>query len=353
MKIAVITCYHDPDYIRARAIRAALASLENVEVIVIKNSHSNMLRYPEVLWKILKTRITRSPDAYLLTFRGYEMLPFVRILSIGKPLIFDELINMIEWAVYEHHKFGGTVAKLIGWCYHLGLQTCRIILADTDSHADVSSAISKIDRRKYAVIPISTDETVFRYHQSVPPNPGAKFRVFYYGNMRRLNGLQYFIAAAELLKANPNITFLIGGKTEKYEQYIIDAQSRGAHIEYRQWIPFDELPGLVERSSISVGGPFGNTYQSQHVINGKVFQFLASGRVALVGQAKNTGFFTNHVNCLLVPQADAQAIATEIDWAYQNQDQLPAIALAGRALYDERYSNQVIAEDLRQLLQGL
>ncbi len=353
MKIAVITCYRDPDYIRARALRASLASLENVEVIIIKNSHTNVLRYPEVLWKILKTRITRRPDVYLLTFRGYEMLPFVRLLSLGKPLVFDELVNMAEWVVYEHHKLSGIPAKLLGWGYHLGLLSCRIILADTDSHADASSGISRVDRRKYAVIPVGTDETAFLYHEPQLRPAGQPFQVFFYGAMLPLHGPQYVIQAAELLKDNPSITFLIAGKIGKYEQAIIDAQGRGARIEYRQWIPFDELPRLIAESCVNIAGPFGNTYQAQHVINGKTYQFLASGRIALIGEGKNTGPFINHTNCLLVPQGSAQAIASEIDWAYHNQNQLPAIGQAGRALYDERYSNTVIAEELHQILQGL
>jgi glycosyltransferase involved in cell wall biosynthesis len=353
MKIAVITCYRDPDYIRARALRASLALIEGVEVIIIKNSHLGVLRYPEIMWKILKTRVTRRPNVYLLTFRGDEMLPIIRLLTIGKPLIFDELVNAVAWVIYEHKKLRGLPAKIVSWGYGLWTRSCRVILSDTDSHADASSAISKIDRHKYAVIPVGTDETAFRYRQPVQLSPGVKFRVFFYGAMLPLHGPQYVIEAAELLKDNSNITFLIAGKIGKYEQAIIDAQGRGARIEYRQWIPFDELPQLVAESAINIAGPFGNTYQAQHVINGKTYQFLASGSVALIGRNKNTKPFINHVNCLMVPQADAQAITTEIDWAYHHQDQLPAIAVAGRALYDERYSNKVIAEELRQILRGL
>jgi len=350
MKIAVITCYRDPDYIRARALRAALASIPGTEVIVIKNSAKGAKRYLEVIRDIIKVRLTRHPDMYILTFRGYEMLPIVRILTMGKVMVFDELVNAVEWFVYEHKKLRGFGAKLLGWGYRLWANSCRFILADTESHADVSSGISRIDRNKYIVVPVSTDESAFTYREPVQRSAQQPFRVFFYGYMLPLHGPQYVLRAAELLKDNPNISFLIAGKTEKYQAEIDQAIQNGARIEYRAWVPFDELPEIVAGSAVNIAGPFGQTFQSRHVINGKVFQFLASGNVALIGANKNTDKFINHVNALVVPQGDAQAIAREIDWAYNHQDLLPAIARAGRKTYDQFYSNEVIAKDLQQML---
>ena len=104
MKLAIITCYKHPDYVRAKTLRAAARSLDNVEVIVVKNTQRGVLRYPEVLWRVLWVRLRLRPDVYLVTFRGYEIFPFVRTLSIGKTMWYDEFINPIEWAMMEHKK---------------------------------------------------------------------------------------------------------------------------------------------------------------------------------------------------------------------------------------------------------
>lgn len=343
MKIAVVTCYRDPDYIRARALRASLALIPGVEVITIKNKSKGAKRYLEVITAVIKTRLSQRPAAYILTFRGYEMLPVMRILTAGKPLIFDELVNAVEWFVYEHKKLHGFAAKVFSVGYRFWLKTCRVILADTPSHADASSGISKVDRRKYVVAPVGTDESAFRY-SPYQPDTSQGFRVFFYGYMLPLHGAEYVIRAAEMLKDNPNITFLVAGRTERCKDLLEAAQANGAHIEYRPWVPFDELPKLIQDSAVNVTGPFGNTFQSQYVINGKTFQFLASGSIALIGAAKDTGAFVDRVNSLVVPQADAAAIAQEIQWAYDNQNLLPGIAQAGRQLYDQYYSNKVIAD---------
>lgn len=353
MKIAVITCYNQPDYIRARVLRATLTRVPGVEVITIKNSSIGVKRYPEVLWKVLKTRVRERPDVYLLTFRGYEMLPFVRLLSIGKPFIFDELVNLVEWVVLEHKKLKGLPAKLLGFVYRAMLKSCRIILADTESHAEASSSISKIDRRKYRVLPVGTDESVFHYQEPRQRQPGQPFTVFFYGYMLPLHGPNFVLDAAELLKEYKNINFIIAGRTEKYKPMIEAAIAGGARIEYREWVPFEELPELIANAAINIAGPFGNTFQAQHVINGKVYQFLASGSVALLGAGKNTADFKNHENCLIVPQGNAEDIAREIAWAYNNPEKLPGIARAGHKLYEAKYSNTVLAESLEQMLRSL
>lgn len=349
-KIAVITCYRYPDYIRAITLRDSLALIPGIEVITIKNKSTGVMRYLEVILAILKVRLTKHPDIYLLTFR-WDLLPVVRLLSIGKPFILDELVNGIEYFVYEHKKFKGVIAKVFSFVYPIMANSARVILADTASHADASSALSKIDRRKYAVVPVSTDEKLFHYQPSQAVASGAPFRVFFYGYMLPLHGPQFVIQAAEILKNYPDIEFLIAGRIGKYEEMIQAAQSRGARITYRQWVPYAEIPELVRSSAINIAGPFGETLQAKHVINGKVYQFLASGAVTMLGANNSTDEFTNHQNCLIVPRGNAQAIADEILWAYQHQDQLPSIAAAGRQVYEAHFSNQVVAQQLASMLQ--
>ena len=47
--------------------------------------------------KTWRARRQQKPDVYLLTFRGYEMLPFYALLIAGsQPVVFDEWINPLE-----------------------------------------------------------------------------------------------------------------------------------------------------------------------------------------------------------------------------------------------------------------
>ncbi|CAN5425041.1 hypothetical protein BH09PAT4_BH09PAT4_03050 [soil metagenome] len=352
-KICIITCYKDPDYVRARTLRAALQADSRLEVIVIKNRHKSALRYPEVITKILKVRLTKNPDTYLLTFRGYELLPFFYFLTLGKKRIFDEFINLIEWTVYEHKKVKEKTlaARLLWVVYRFFLKRNKLILADTQVHAEYSANLMKLPIAKFRAVPVGTDEGVFM-PLDLHPDP-KEFRVFYYGNMLPLHGLQYVIDAAVALKTNPRISFLFIGGGNEAEGMIMDAQSKGANIEYKKWVPFADLPRFAAESNVCLGGPFGNTLQARMVITGKTYQFLAMGVPTLVGEVDEKTPFEDGGNCLLVDQANPAAIAAKVEWAYNHKKELAEIGKNGRKAYNAYYSSKVLNQELAEILKSI
>jgi glycosyltransferase involved in cell wall biosynthesis len=312
VKVAVITCYHDPDYIRARTLRAALAHCKDVEVIVCKNSQRGVLRYPEMLAKIVWLRLSRRPDVYLLTFRAYELLPWTAFVSWPKPFICDEFINPIEWLQEPRPQAWAKhlPVRFLGWWYKLFLRRAKVILADTEAHADYSAKLLGLPRSRFEAIAVGTDETVFKPQ---PLRPGKEFVVFYYGTMLPLHGLSYVIEAAHALKENKNIRFRMVGGGEKIEQMISDAASKGANITYEKWIPFEQLPDAIATANISLGGPFGNTVQGNHVITGKTYQFLAQGAPTLIGESKVSVKIGANGRKLFETFYTTKAIAAQLD----------------------------------------
>src|SRR5665213_977220 len=216
VKIAVITCYKQNDYVRARSLRTAFAAVPGVETLVIRNRQTGMLRFLEVPVKILAARWRQKPDVYVITFRGYEMLLFMVLTFIRKPIIFDELVNFTEWMEeHERLKPGTLRYRLFRRWYANLAKHCRFILADTDAHARHSAHLNRLDIGRYRTIPVGTDETVFHPRLSKPAGK-RPFTVFYYGNMLPLHGLSYVLEAAVLLKDQPDINFrCVGGKHSK------------------------------------------------------------------------------------------------------------------------------------------
>jgi glycosyltransferase involved in cell wall biosynthesis len=353
LKIAVVTCYDQNDYVRARTLRTAFAACPDVETIVVKNKHKGLLRYPEVAVKILALRFTKRPDAYVVTFRGYEMLLYLLLSFVRKPIIFDELINFVEYFFKEHQTFkSGTaferwVTKFYGW----QLKRCRFVLADTQAHADYSAALCRVPEEQFRVIPIGTDEKVF-HPQKVPGGKG--FDIFYYGNgMTPLHGLQYVLDAAVQLKDKPHISFTLVGGHEKAERACAEAVAQGAKVTYKAWVPFEEIPQMAAAASLCLGGPFGKTVQSQFVVTGKTVQFLACARPVLVGENEVSQLFQDRKNCLLVPPADVDAIVQAITWAAGHPKELASIAKSGRELHERHFSQDVINRLVRDIVKEL
>lgn len=354
VKVCIITCYNQPDYIRARTLRAAARSIDGVDVVVVKNTHKGLLRYAEVFLRLLIVRFKLRPDIYLLTFRGYEMLLPVRLLTIGKPLIYDEFIHPVEWAVYEHKKLSADnlLIGLFTLLYRILVRFVQLVLTDTDSHADLSAGLTGIKRSKIEAIPVGADESVFTAKTKTSKSKNKELTVFYYGNMLPLHGLKYVIQAAEKLRSEPVRFVLIGGNAATAAM-VGESQDAGANIEYKKWVEFTELPKRMTEADICLAGPFGGTYQSQYVITGKAYQYLAMGRPVIIGENKESGAFDDKKNALIVPEANASALADVIRWALGHRDELEKIGQSGQNLYRQKFSNEQLSLQLKDILARL
>jgi glycosyltransferase involved in cell wall biosynthesis len=291
---------------------------------------------------------------FILTFRGYELLMPMRLLTVGKPYIFDEFINLYEWVVYEHKKLkdGSLGAKLLRSWYRFWLKRTDAILTDTVSHADLSAKIMRLSRDKFYPLIVSTDETTFKRTASrVNPyaNPKA-FQVFYYGNMLPLHGIDVVIDAAKRLSKQGNIHLTIIGGKEALATEVQTAVDKGAYITYKKWVEFEELPQYMSAADVCLGGPFGDTFQAQYVITGKTYQLLQMSCAVILGESNESHIFTDKKNALIVKQGSGKALADAIEWAYKNKEKLPGIAKSGHELYEKELSNKVLTTQVKRLL---
>ncbi len=353
-KVCVVTCYRQPNYVRAVVLRKSVEA-SGFELIVVKNRYTSILRYPEVAIKLLISRFKNNPDTYLVTFRGYEILPLVLIIGIGKNIIFDEFINLSEWLFYEHKII--PPKSLIAKCF-TGLNAwimnkSDVILADTSCHAKFSSNLTGISREKYRVVPVSADESIFYQHIKKTSLKHKEFKVFFYGSMLPLHGLKYILESAVDLSSYRQIKFVIVGGKNKTRKLVDEHILFGARIEYIDWVPIDKLPALINDSELCLSGPFGDTVQSKQVITGKTYQFIAMGRVVVMGRIDNMSGFEDKVNSLIIDQGSSAKLTESILWAYKNRDKLNGIELKARLLYDNKYSNEATAKVMKKILMNL
>jgi glycosyltransferase involved in cell wall biosynthesis len=199
---------------------------------------------------------------------------------------------------------------------------------------------------RFRGLPVGADEKVF-FNPGLPKN--KEFTVFFYATMLPLHGLDVILEAIEKLKDYP-IKFVFSGGDDKTVATVAASKQRGAHIEHHKWIAYDKLREYAARAHLTLGGPFGNTTQANMVITGKTYQFLACGTAVMVGQTKENQMLKDQQNSLVVPLGDARALAHKIIWAYKHQNRLPAIAAAGKKLYNEQFSSTAIARQLASLL---
>ena len=355
-KTCIIICYKYIDYVRGNVLTSSFKQIDNISIFQIKNKKKNLLRYIEVLGCLVWTRLRYGPDIYVLTFRGYEILPFVRLITAGKPLIYDEFINPIEWLVFEHKIFKekSLPSKCITWFYRLLLKSVSRILTDTKIHADYSANLMRINQKKYLSIPVGADESIFNQSNDASSNEQRNeqnFEIFYYGSMLPLHGLKVVIDTALSLKSIPDIKFRIVGGSKATELQIKTAKKTGANISYQSWVELRNIVKMAKQANVCLGGPFGGTIQANNIITGKTYQFFALGCPTIIGDNDaNNGTFVDKINCIIVERNSVQSLREGILWSYKNRKSLHKISENARKTFQNEFSYKAISKLLEGVL---
>lgn len=357
IKVCYVLSYKHPNYVRSLVLIDLLKSHEHIEVLEARNTTKNILRYPQTLFKLLKIRIMQRPDIYVLGFRGYEIFMPVRLLSAGKPLIYDEFINLYDWFVHEHKKLGHT--SVFAWLLRnyskWTLSLSNKVLTDTNLNAEFSSRIHTMNPDKFVSIYVGTDESTFT--DTAPKKSNSKiFEVFFYGTMLPLHGVEHLLDTALALKGKPIHFTIVGGKGGRYEKLIraFVAEHKNVKITHLSWVNYEDLPTLISKADLCLGGPYGGTSQGQKVITGKTFQFLAMAKPVLIGKIAEEVGFKDRANCIEVEQGSPEELTKKIMWALDNRSKLEAIGVQGRKLYDAKFSRQaqkhILSDTIDELL---
>ncbi|OGL36140.1 hypothetical protein A3F38_01880 [Candidatus Saccharibacteria bacterium RIFCSPHIGHO2_12_FULL_48_21] len=357
-KVCYVVCYKDPEYIRTRTLTAALSSMGNIELLVLRNEYRNFFRYIEMPARLIVARIKYRPDIFVVGFRAHEIFWALYPAMVGKKIIFDEFINLHNWLIDEHRKLSknSVTIRILDSYMKWVIRRSAIILQDTQAHARLSAKIYETPRRKLAIVPVGADESTF-YPRQAKKKPG-RLEVIFFGNMLPLHGLEIILQSINLLRNENSLRgvhiTLIGGKGNKKMigriNNFIKLNKLSNTITYKEWVDYYNLPSYIARADLCLGGPFGNTSQARRVVSGKTYQFLAMAKPVVVGRIENEIEFRDKENCLLIEQGSPEALAKTISWANGHRAELKKIGQEARKLYIDHFSTTVLAKKLEKLL---
>lgn len=352
--VCYVHSYYSPRYVRTESLVKALRQIEGLKLYLARNTSKGYRRYLETLWKLLKIRILHNPPCYMLGFRGYEFFWIVRLMTLGRVLIYDHMMSPYDSLVNEKRtvRGNGLPGRLIRLYEKSVLLASDVILTDTEIHRQFFHELFGIPLEKIAAVPVGTDEDVFQLNDSTEAAvPSDRLELLYYGSFLPLHGIDVILKAAALLREKPVRFTLIGGDRLDLSGFHQKLRQLGLdNVIHIDWVEYEELPRYIARSDLGLGGPFGDTGQAGRVITGKTFQFLAMAKPVLVGYHAGDDGFEDRVNCLQVPRGDEKALADAIAWALENREHLKGIGRAGYELYRLRYSVLQISEKLKGVI---
>ena len=352
MRICYVLAYRAPGYIRTRSLLAALNSLPNIECHTAINTCTGIGRYRDTLEQVKHIERKYKPDLYILGFRGHELYWPLRRLIGKRPLILDAMMSP-SLALAQENQYGlagRLLSRLITPIEKSILRDANFILTDTAAHVEAFGHRYQLNPTQLAALPVGAVETA-----PVAQSPGQsdRLRVLFYGSFLPLHGSNVIFQACHTLNDLPlDLDFI--GTNAHVETQLQQAFKPGLPLRYRarRWVPFEDLlQHELPTADLCLGGPFGNTPQAQRVITGKTSQALAQAVPTVVGETAAMQGFIHQQNCLLVPQANPQALAMSLRWAFENRTKLSDIGQKGRQLYQEQLSLAVVAQGLGNILQ--
>lgn len=177
-----------------------------------------------------------------------------------------------------------------------------------------------------------------------------RFVVAYSGGLGRNNDVSTLLKAAELLKDEPEIGFVVVGEGEwraRYDDFC--RERRLANV----WLP-GPRPREEVRALLASADACACLYHAGELFKGtlasKIFDYLAAGKpVVFAGSGDTAALLEQAGAAIIVPPADAAAVAAAIRKLYSEPDLRARLGASGQRWYQDNVSVTAVGETLTRV----
>lgn len=269
-------------------------------------------------WARLAARFHRMGprDAVVVGYTGHADIHLARALSIvgRRPVVLDAFLSPWDTVVNDRRLVPARSlrARALFALERSALCLADLVLTDTAAHADFMAETFRVDRARFAPIPVGSLVRA-RAPALVPvavgmgPGEGEPFTAFFCGSFVPLQGVPFILDAAARA---PDLRFVLTGDGPDGPAVERDVRARAlpnVTLE-RRFLPKEELEERLA-SADAVMGVFGSTAKSLRVIPCKVYDGLAAGLPVVTGDgAGPRELLRDGENALLVDRRDPEAL---------------------------------------------
>ncbi|MGH7141437.1 MAG: glycosyltransferase [Minisyncoccia bacterium] len=322
-----------------------------IECRVDPKRHRGWAKYRALLSAARAARREKI-DFVLVAFPGHTLVWLARVLFLRHSIVFDAFLSLYDSNVFDRktHRKGSTAALMDWLLDFFGCHLPGRVLLDTDAHIDYFVRTFGVRREKFLRVWIGADTAVFPRRAVALPEP---FTVHFHGSFIPLQGVEYILEAAALLKGE-SIRFRLVGEGQQFRHMRARAEALGlTNTEFVGRVPLSSVADYVAASHLCLG-IFGDTDKTARVIPNKVFECVAMGKPVITADTPAIRELEVYgpLPLILVPRADARALATAIRALMRDPARCAALGRDAAAFFDQHLSARDIGRELMNALCG-
>lgn len=346
-------CYFgafDPEYSRNKILIRGLAQ-NNCLVYLCHDNSGGINHYIKLFKNFVKNY--KDCDAILVGAVCLYDVPLAWLLGklFSKKVLYDAFISLYNTYVFDRtviKKFSLPAFKIYLWEY-TACHLADIVYLDTWQHVQYFIHTFHLKKDKMAVIYIGADEEIF--FPTAVKNTVNSVIVEFYGSYQPLQGVEYIIQAAKILKDDKKIKFRLYGEGQTKKAIEELAKQEGLkNVVFFEWKSLYEIKASLEKANIALG-IFGKTVKANLVIPNKGYEALAMGKVLITMRSKAAEeLLVNMDNAVLVDNQNPADLAAAIKKLADYPQLREKIAHKGYQLFKEKLTSKVLGEKLVKLV---
>lgn len=339
---------YDPLYARNWVLINGLKR-NNVEVIEcrVKQERGALIK---LFLKFLRSRC--SFDAMIVGFPGQEVMFLARFLT-KKPIIFDVFTSHYGGYILDrrHWKKQSIMASYYRFLDKWSCKLANIVLLDTDAHIDFFIKEYGFTMEKFKRIWVGANDEI--YYPGEIQKDTQVFKVIFFGTYIPLQGVEYIVRTAEILKDYSDIVFkLIGQGQERSKINSLVDSLKLQNIVFEGMLTQEKLAVEIARADVSLG-IFGNTPKASLIIPNKVFIAAAMKKAIITSDTPAIRELFREHDLLLVDRADPESLADAILKLKNNPSLREILANNGYNTFQKNTTPTILGLQLKNYVQIL
>lgn len=303
------------DYIRVQQEIKLIKKLSNDYKIIVCSDKSYLKRLIKCFLKSLFVS-TKNYEVIIIGFMAQMIVPWIWWRWKKQLIITDFFISIYDTLVDDRKKLkdNSVLAKIVKKIDKSTIKKSDYIIVDTKAHGNYFiSELGASPDKCYTLYLQANKEIYYPREIERPEIYKGKFLVLYFGSILPLQGVEYVLEAANILKDQKKIHFILIGPIDKqYKRINSDT------ITYIRWLPQNELADYIAFSDLCLGGHFSNDIgKAKRTIPGKVYIYKAMDKDVILGDSyANRELFKESQQNHFVPMGDSMELAKSIHRVY-------------------------------------